>query len=157
MFVWLNLLLCCAECGRFKGDRFPLADGMPLLVDPTTEDPWQFLDFDPTTGNVVPRFDPVMNDYTIKGVETVRLLQLDQREAMACGYKKTLRRLSRIVEEALGQINPSAAGLIAQLNDADDHGLLAWCFNYSGHNEIPFRNLRERYPDVWAACATAFA
>jgi len=157
MFLWLNMLLCCSECGRFKGDRFPLANGMPLLVDPTAEDPWQHLDFDPTTGNVVPRFDVSQNDYAIKGMETVKLLQLDQREAMASGYKKTLSRVSRIVAEAMGQIDLSAAGLIAQLNDADDHGLLAWCFNYSGRNEVPFCRLRERYPDVWAACADAFA
>jgi hypothetical protein len=38
MFVWLNLLLCCAECGRFKGDEFPLSNGQPLLIDPTMED-----------------------------------------------------------------------------------------------------------------------
>jgi uncharacterized protein (TIGR02646 family) len=157
MFVWLNLLLCCAECGRFKGDRFPLADGMPLLVDPTAEDPWQHLDFDPTTGNIVARFDVEQDRYSTKGVETVKLLQLDQREAMASGYKKTLRRLSRVVNEVLGQGNPDAATLIAELRDADDHGLLAWCFHGSGRNEAPFCDLRERHPNVWATCAAAFA
>lgn len=157
MFVWLNLLLCCAECGRFKGDRFPLADGMPLLVDPTSEDPWQCLDFDPTTGNIVARFDAGQNGYSVKGVETVKLLQLDQREAMASGYKKTLRRLSRVVEEVLRQVDPDATALIAALSDADDHGLLTWCFHGSGRNEAPFRDLRERHPDVWAACAAGFA
>ena len=49
MFMWLNLLLCCTECGRFKGDRFPLAEDQPLLIDPTAEDPWLYLDFDPVT------------------------------------------------------------------------------------------------------------
>lgn len=24
MFCWPNLLLCCTECGRFKGEKFPL-------------------------------------------------------------------------------------------------------------------------------------
>jgi uncharacterized protein (TIGR02646 family) len=48
MFVWPNLLLSCAECGRFKGDSFPLSNGQPLLIDPTAEDPWLHLDFDPT-------------------------------------------------------------------------------------------------------------
>ena len=157
MFVWLNLLLCCAECGRFKGDRFPLAAGAPLLVDPTAEDPWQCLDFDPTTGNIVARFDAGQNGYSVKGVETVKLLQLDQREAMASGYKKTLRRLSRVVEEMLGQVDPDAAALIATLRDADDHGLLTWCFHGSGRNEAPFRDLCGRRPAVWAACADAFA
>jgi len=157
MFDWLNLLLCCAECGRFKGDRFPVVDQMPLLVDPTAEDPWQYLDFDPTTGNIVPRFDVDLNDYAIKGVETVKLLQLDQREAIASGYKKTLRRLSQIVEDAIRHLTPSAEALIAQLIDADDHGLLTWCFLYSGRNEVPFCTLRDRYPAVWAACVAAFS
>ncbi len=157
MFVWLNLLLCCAECGRFKLDRFPLVNGMPLLVDATAEDPWQHLDFDPTTGNVVARFDLDQNGYSVKGVETVKLLHLDQREAMASGYKKTLRRLSRSVEEVLGQTDPDATALITALSDADDHGLLTWCFHGSGRNEAPFRDLRERHPAAWATCADVFA
>lgn len=40
LFLWPNLLLCCTECGRLKGDRFPLAEGQPLLIDPTAEEPW---------------------------------------------------------------------------------------------------------------------
>jgi 5-methylcytosine-specific restriction endonuclease McrA len=40
MFLWPNLLLCCAECGRLKGNRFPLVAGQPMLVDPTAEEPW---------------------------------------------------------------------------------------------------------------------
>jgi hypothetical protein len=51
MFRWPNLLLCRTECERLKGDRFPLQHGSPLLVDPTQEDPWQHIDFDPGTGD----------------------------------------------------------------------------------------------------------
>lgn len=157
MFDWLNLLLCCSECGRIKGDRFPLAGGNPLLVDPTAEDPWEHLDFDPVTGNVVPKFDVSRNDYSTKGMETVKLLQLDQREAMASGYKKTLRRLSRIVEEGLARANLSAPDLIAKLTDADDHGLLTWCFHGSGRDTTPFQDLRTRFPAMWADCAASFS
>lgn len=157
MFVWLNLLLCCVECGRFKGDRFPTLNGEPRLIDPTSENPWDHLDFDPTTGNVVPKFEATCNGYAPKGVATVGLLQLDQREAMACGYKKTLRRLSRIVEDILGQKTPSSKVLVETLSDADDHGLLTWCFLGSGRNDPPFRDLRELHPDVWSACEAAFA
>lgn len=157
MYVWSNLLLCCTECGRFKGGRFPFTDGTPLLVDPTSEDPWQCLDFDPTTGNIVAKFDVDQNGYSMKGVETVKLLQLDQREAMASGYKKTLRRLTRIVEDIIGKVAPDAVTLIAALSEADDHGLLTWCFHGSGQNEYPFRDLRVRHNDVWTACASAIA
>jgi len=155
MFVWLNLVLCCAECGRFKGDRFPLADGAPLLVDPTADDPWDYLDFDPTTGNVVARFDTIANEWTAKGQATAGLLQLDRREAMATGYRRTYRRLVDIAARAMEQAAPNSEALCTALLEADDHGLLAWCFHRSGQNESPFRELRERHPGVWASCAAA--
>lgn len=44
-FDWLNHLLACSTCNsNLKRDRFPVAaDGTPLLVDPTTEDPFDHL------------------------------------------------------------------------------------------------------------------
>ena len=155
MFVWPNLLLCCAECGRFKGDRFPLADGQPLLLDPTAEDPWQHLDFDPATGNVVARFDVAKNDWSAKGLTTVELLQLDRREAMAAGYQKTFRRLAALVDHALAAGSPHGAKLIRALQDADDHGLLGWCFLGSGQGMSPFSELRANHARVWAGCVAA--
>lgn len=147
MFVWPNLLLCCTECGRFKGDRFPLAEDQPLLVDPTAEDPWLHLDFDPVTGNVVARFDVRANDWSPKGLETVEVLQLDRREALAAGYRKTFLRLSALVERFLVTDAPNAADLLTALREADDHGLLDWCFLSSGKSVKPFSNLRKITPD----------
>ena len=37
--------------------------------------------------------------------------------------------------------------------EADDHGLLGWCFDGTGGNESPFREWRDRDPALWAACA----
>ena len=156
LFVWLNLLLCCTECGRLKGDRFPLAEGQPLLIDPTTEEPWLCLDFDPTTGNVVARFDVDANNWSPQGLKTVEVLQLDRREALATGYRRTLRRLSSVVERHLSEGAPDAASLIAALRDADDHGLLGWCFMGTGQTMSPFSNLRQQQPDAWATCVAAF-
>ncbi|MFD1146266.1 HNH endonuclease [Saccharothrix hoggarensis] len=44
-FDWLNHLLACSTCNsNLKRDRFPVADdGTPLLLDPTTEDPFDHL------------------------------------------------------------------------------------------------------------------
>jgi uncharacterized protein (TIGR02646 family) len=152
MFVWPNLLLCCAECGRLKGDRFPLAAGQPLLVDPTVEEPWLYLDFDPTTGNVVPRFDLEASDWSSKGGHTVEVLQLDRREALAAGYRRTFRRLSAVVERYLSEGTRDADALAAALREADDHVLLGWCFIGTGQGQSPFSDLRRQQPDVWAAC-----
>jgi uncharacterized protein (TIGR02646 family) len=156
MFVWLNLLLCCAECGRFKGDEFPLSNGRPLLIDPTTEDPWLHLDFDPLTGNIVAKFLPDRDDYSEKGSITVEILHLDRREALAAGHQKTFRHLTRLVREALSSLNPSPDDLITSLREADDHGLLSWCFHGSGQNEPPFREMRDKHDALWAQCTKAF-
>lgn len=152
MFLWLNMLLCCTECGRFKGDDFPLDHGQPLLVDPTCEDPWQFLDFDPATGNIVARFDPVANDWTAKGLKTVEALNLDCREALAASYQHTHRRLKALVEAALHQTDPQPDALAAALSDADDHGLLGWYFTGTGIKEEPFASLLLNHPAVWQCC-----
>jgi uncharacterized protein (TIGR02646 family) len=157
MFRWLNMLLCCTECGRFKGDDFPLAGGLPLLVDPTAEDPWQSLDFDPATGNLVARFDLVANDWLPKGVETVKALHLDCREALASSYQQTHRRLKMRVEAALQEAAPDANALAQSLIEADDHGLLGWYFTGTGQNTEPFASLRQNNPSVWTACLQALS
>lgn len=155
MFRWPNLLLCCTECGRFKGQQFPLDSGCPLLVDPSCEDPWQFLDFDSRTGNIVARFDLSANDWTLKGTKTVEVLHLDCREAFAAANQLTYRRLKSLVEEALLQPIIDAATFIANLREADDHGLLGWCFNGTGQNMEPFTRLRQVHPEIWQVCLQA--
>lgn len=157
MFRWPNLLLCCTECGRFKGKSFPIAAGVPQLVDPTAEDPWDQLDFDPDTGVLVARYDPANDRENVRGSETVRVLQLDRREALNDGYLKTWRQLSAVLAAALQSLAPDAASLQNALQDADEHGLLGWCFGGTGQNVPPFSDLRARHPAVWDACAQALA
>lgn len=154
-FRWSNMLLCCTECGRFKGDQFPLSDGRPMLIDPTAEDPWEHLDFDPDTGNLTARFDPRADRWSARGEETVRVLRLDRREAMAAGYAATFLRLCGVVQAALAPLangTTTASVLLAELREADDHGLLPWCLHGPGRNLAPFSELREQFPQVWADC-----
>jgi uncharacterized protein (TIGR02646 family) len=56
-FDWLNHLLACAHCNsNYKRARFPLdADGRPLLLDPSVDNPLDHLFFSPSTG----RFEPI--------------------------------------------------------------------------------------------------
>ncbi|HEX9450530.1 MAG TPA: hypothetical protein VF934_03870 [Burkholderiales bacterium] len=156
MFMWSNLLLSCTECGRFKGNQFPLQGGIPMLVDPTAEDPWEFLEFDPETGIVVARFDVAADTENPKGAETVRAFQLDRREALSEGYRKTWRRLVAIIEIALMQQPIHADNLIQALRDADDHYLLGWCFAGTGQQLLPFRTLQAEHPAVWIGCRQSF-
>lgn len=155
MYDWPNLLLCCTECGRFKSNQFPLSGRQPLLIDPTREDPWKYLDFDPDTGNITARFDLALDDWSAKGTATVEALQLDQREALSAGYLKTLRHLSDIVQRALVADTVAVPTLMAELKAADDHGLLVWCLSDRGQTLHPFSDLRQQHPAVWRQCRRA--
>jgi uncharacterized protein (TIGR02646 family) len=158
LFTWTNLLLGCTECGRFKGDRFPLdAGGEPLLVDPTSEDPWEHLEFDSVTGNLTARFDRKSGRRSRKGEMTVALLQLDRREALARVYRRGFLRLREVVEAATAATEPDPSALLTRLRDADDYGLLGWCFSSRGTSDAALAELQDRFPAVWQACAAGFA
>ena len=156
MFQWLNLLLCCTRCGRdCKGTKFPLDNGNPALLDPTMDDPWQFLDFSTTTGILFPLAD-IDGRTTTKGEKTVELLKLDKRDEVNIGYQKSFRRIKRAIDATVAEHAPDAAALIHSLTDADDHGLLGWCFRGNGMKESPLSELRQTHPAVWATCEQAF-
>lgn len=156
MFRWANLLLCCTDCGRIKGTDFPLRNGLPLLVDPTVEDPWLFLDFDPATGNIVARFKPDAGVWEERGEQTVKVIELDRREALAAGYQKTFRRLSDRVTSFLNDPELDITSFIQNLKEDDDHGLLGWCFRGAGQRMAPFTELQTLNPSAWDSCVNAF-
>lgn len=153
MFKWSNLLLCCTECGRIKGSQSPMVGSRMLLVDPSREEPWDYLDFDPITGNMTARFDAQINDFSDRGQYTVAVLQLDRREALAQGYVRTYSRLCVVIN---GFLQTHAGNLIDELIRDDDHGLLGWCFKGSGQNEPLFSQLKREHPALWQDCLTAF-
>jgi uncharacterized protein (TIGR02646 family) len=155
-FHWLNLLLCCTTCNRKKGDQFPTLNGAPLLIDPTVEDPWQHLDFEPESGLIKARYDAQSDQRSPKGLETVRLLALDRRE-VTVGHSKTFRRLKHAVQRTLAADNTPipASAFITELLEEDDHGLLPWCFGDIGRTVEPFSTLRVHAPETWAACEAA--
>ena len=146
-FLWPNMLLCCTECGRFKGHQFPLSNGdQPLLVDPSAEEPWETLDFDPDTGNLTARYDTTSGRPSAKGEHTVHILQLDRRESMAEGYRRTYLRIVNRVQLALAEDVIDWQQLQGDLQQLDDHGLLGWCFGSIGRRLEPFDELFRRKP-----------
>jgi hypothetical protein len=40
--------------------------------------------------------------------------------------------------------------------EADDHGLLGWCFDGLGSQISPFKDLRDNYPAVWEICQQSY-
>lgn len=109
------------------------------------------------TGVIVARYDTTAGAENPKGAETVKVLQLDRREALNDGYLKTWRRLAATVEAALSQAPPDAGALATALGQADDHGLLGWCFTGTGRNVAPFATLRTGHPEIWATCVQFLA
>lgn len=155
-FVWPNLLLACAGCNRQKGDRLELDDlGDPLLIDPTAEDPWDFLFFDSATGWITARYQPD-GTTSSKGEYTCReeVLPLNV-EAVTDGRCRTRRNLKRAVQHFVeragqgAQLEVHADELAAAVHDNDDYGLAAWFFLRDGREEPPFSDLRKRYPSTW--------
>jgi len=157
MYRWQNHLLNCTECGPIKGIKFPLQGGEPMLIDPTVEEPWLYLDFDPTTGNITSRYDVNKGDWSQQGAATVDVLELDRREALAHRHLKTFRRISSRVKAYLEDHKPPAAVLIERMQDDDDHDLLGWCVYGDGGNTEPFHSLREQHPDVWHSLQVALS
>ncbi len=56
MFRWNNLLPVCRNCNSNRNESMPLApDGTPLLLDPTRDEPLDYLSWDPLTGATMDR------------------------------------------------------------------------------------------------------
>jgi hypothetical protein len=107
----------------------------------------------PVTGNITARW--LLNDWSDKGLKTVKALHLDRREALQKGYLLTLRRLSEALRAALQLGAVDAVQLVEKLQSEDDHGLLDWCFSDRGKTLEPFSQLHAQHPDVWSACVKA--
>lgn len=150
MFDWANFLFACTECNRFKGNLFPMENGVPLLIDPTAEDPWAYLDFSPETGNLTARYEKAQDRFSPKGEATVRTLHLDDREALGAAYQKTFRRLKKLVARAFDG-EEMFDKLPDLLREADDHYLLGWILTETGRKTKPFDRLVKEKPDVWRA------
>jgi len=151
MYQWANLLIACAPCGRFKGTQFPLsARDEPLLIDPSAENPWEFLDFDPETGNLNARYLLAAGEFSAKGEATVRVLRLDRREGVSAAYRRTYHRLCQLVSDWCN--HRLEENYIEKLQDADDHGLLGWFLHGSGGSDPSFSRFRERYEGAWMNC-----
>lgn len=149
MFRRPNLLLCCTDCGRHKGDKFPLADGLPLLIDPTADNPWDFLEYDTETNSLVARFDVTLSAPSPQGSETVRILKLDRREAVSKGYHRTFKRLKATMDRFLKEPELDGSTLLADLQECDDHGLLGWFTRGTGRNDPTAARFRETFPETW--------
>jgi len=77
-FSWTNYLLACSGCNsNEKRDQFPLdGAGLPLLVDPTREDPRTHLVLSVRTGKYKPRTHEGVE--SLKGQWSIKVFGLDR-------------------------------------------------------------------------------
>lgn len=157
-FRWPNFLWICTGCNRSKGNRFPCdSSGLPLLIDPTTEKPWDFLFFDSDTGLITARWQAETGAESPKGRAMVEVLSTLQHQAVTEGRRRTSARLRRCIVTFLSQrrsddeelSEESFRDLLESVDDTTDYGIAAWFFLKDGRAEEPFRTLRERFPAIW--------
>ncbi len=158
-FRWENMLLVCAGCNRKKGNRFPMdSDGMPLLIDPSVDEPWLFVDFVPETGELAARWRVDIDRSDPKGEATTdpTILPLNI-EAVTSGRQRYYRNLCKVVEAFLQSAksddgSASEAAFEQLSNDMvelSDFGLNRWLFHFSDHSAEPLRDLCSDYPEHW--------
>jgi len=155
-FAWENLLLACAGCNRSKSDRFPLdRRGSPLLIDPTGEDPWDYLYCDEETGELAARWHGSRPHP--KGVTTLSILPL-RDHAITEGRRSSYRSLVRAVRRLLDDLRGGLPGakrdrrigeFRQEVLDCDSHGMGQWCFCRDGQQAKPFASLRAEFPAIW--------
>lgn len=157
IFQWANMLLICAGCNRSKGDRLPLGeDGQPLVIEPTSEQPWDHLFYDSRTGELAPRWDPDSGQPSVKGDQTLECLSTLRHQAVVEGRARTRRNLARAVRTFLNHsgtrsvADASLAELREALVDNVEYGLVSWYFERDGQSERPFATLRDEHPETWA-------
>jgi uncharacterized protein (TIGR02646 family) len=73
-FCWENLLVICGKCNSYKQAQFPLDQGAPLLIDPTSEDPAAHIAIVPRQGRLLAK------DGSRKGQTTIDVLRLNRWE-----------------------------------------------------------------------------
>jgi uncharacterized protein (TIGR02646 family) len=90
-FAWDNYLWSCSVCNSvFKGTQFPLDKrGLPLLVNPTRDDPREHLQFTPHDGKLV--------GCTPKGEKTIQILGFDQRGDLDRTRASAFRMAQRLI------------------------------------------------------------
>ncbi|GGT10905.1 HNH endonuclease [Streptomyces sp. KD18] len=148
-FAWRNFILVCPECNRRKSARFPLdAQGSPLVIDPTLEDPWEFLILDTKTGYIAARF--LEDDFDPKGECTIDVLPCVNHEAVIEGRRRVIKRYYDAVDSVLSSSSPERhVGKIVREIREDEYGIGEWFARWEGREDSLFSAFREQHPEAW--------
>jgi uncharacterized protein (TIGR02646 family) len=140
-FDWFNHLWSCSDCNRRKSTQFPLANGLPLLLNPVEEDWWSHLSLDTASGVLAARF-ATDGSPDEKGLATLRVFRALNHEAVIEGR---YRALSALKDSAAAVVADQNRGTISKLGKAiatDDFDVASWFAFGPGQEEAPFSELR---------------
>jgi|WetSurMetagenome_2_1015567.scaffolds.fasta_scaffold315008_1 uncharacterized protein (TIGR02646 family) len=156
-FDWDNLILSCTGCNRAKGRNFQLdSNGLPLIIDPTKEDPWKYFYFDFRTGLITYKYNIMTKLPDHRGYHTIEQSGLPlNHQAIAEGRLRTYRNLVRCITRFLGIYKSHHALACAQcelfkcIDDNSNYGLSEWFFKREGKNDSPFADLQNNESSIW--------
>lgn len=100
MFTWRNFLWCCKNCNTEKLAEFPLdAGGHAIILNPTIDDPLDYLCWDELSGKIVPHPDPVRGDRAISTRDMLALDQFSLSDERRNKLANVVYLLSRVISE----------------------------------------------------------
>ena len=121
-YEWSNLTLSCQLCNQeYKKNHFPLLNPkrrakshlddftreQPVLVDPTRENPEEFIEFHEEVARGI--------DAQGRGLRTIEILKLDRFDEVRRDHLTTVRRMQRVVKSFEGvPMNPEQAAAVAE-------------------------------------------
>lgn len=125
-FLWENYLLACSYCNsNMKRQDFPLDPlGVPLLIDPSVDNPVDHLIFLPSTGEY--------GAVDSKGTESIRIFGLNDHEyprRLPKGRKEALVSLTALLRDYDKNLTDSpvkAAEIREAIKDFPFNSILCW-------------------------------
>lgn len=154
MFRWTNLLLCCSDCNRAKGELFEFRERVPLFIDPTQDDPADFYEWDVSTGAMLLVADPSRSE---RAKYTRDQLELDEQPLQDKRREKVeIVRALLILVNLESVVRPETRGILGELlgGSSEYLGILRfWFRNLSADDRRLFDTARAKLPeiDTWLA------
>lgn len=155
-FDFQNLLFICPECNRKKTSRFPLdGAGLPLLINPMFDDPWDSLFFIPSTGMIAPRIYTVVDGAPMRsarGEQTIAFFgEILNSDGLLSARRDSWLEIVSQLRDTLESTDPLPACQYDLFGDRDVFGLGEFLLNREGKEDPTVRALRQESPERWSA------
>jgi uncharacterized protein (TIGR02646 family) len=154
-FLWENYLLTCSGCNSiYKKDWFELENEVPLLIDPTSDDPIHHIIFLVFNGN----FEHIDR----RGEETIRVLNLNGelsedesihpwKRQLPKGRKKVFKDIQRLILEydklKIAGLDQEAEEIHKELLCTPFSSMFVWLLEFA-KDPMTARTLSTGVPDI---------